>query len=77
LAPHSAWRLDASRETWLLAVGGSARAASFDLRVGDAAFAQSDRVNIRAGERGLSALVAYPGAQTPELLQCLDMETTQ
>ena len=49
LAPNSAWRLEAEQETWLLVVSGSARAGSFDVATGDAIFAQSDRVNIRAG----------------------------
>jgi hypothetical protein len=45
--------------------------------MGDAVFAQSDRVNIRAGTDGLSGLLAYTGGLVPELLQCVDMETTQ
>ena len=77
LSPGSAWRMEAERETWLLAIGGSARAGSFDLVTGDAIFAQSDRVDIRAGEGGLAALVAYTGGSVPELLACVDMETIQ
>ena len=49
LAPNSAWCLEAERETWLLVVSGSARTGSFDVAMGDAVFAQSDRVDIRAG----------------------------
>ena len=77
LAPNSAWSLEAKHETWLLVVSGSARAASFDLTTGDAIFAQSDRVNIRAGGIGLAGLVAYTGRPVPQLLKCVDMETTQ
>jgi mannose-6-phosphate isomerase len=77
LAPNSAWCLEAKQETWLLVVGGSARTASFGVAKGDAVFAQSDRVNIRAGSDGLSGLLAYTGGLVPELLQCVDMETTQ
>ena len=77
LAPNSAWCLEAERETWLLAVGGSGRAGSFDLSAGDAIFAQLDHVNIHAGRDGLAALVAYTGSIVPQLLQCVDMETTQ
>ncbi|MEX0751521.1 MAG: class I mannose-6-phosphate isomerase [Xanthobacteraceae bacterium] len=77
LAPSSVWRLEAKRETWLLVVSGSARAGSFDVTIGDAIFAQSDRVDIRAGTTGLSGLLAYTGDLVPELLQCVDMETTQ
>jgi mannose-6-phosphate isomerase len=77
LAPGSAWRLQAKQETWLLVVSGSARAGSFDIEMGDAVFAQSDHVDIRAGKTGLAGLVAYTGGLAPELLQCADMETIQ
>jgi mannose-6-phosphate isomerase len=77
LAPGSVWCLDAKQETWLLVVSGSAHAASFDIEMGDAVFAQSDRVDIRAGKTGLAGLVAYTGGLVPELLQCADMETIQ
>ena len=77
LAPNSAWRLEAQRETWLLVIRGSARAGSFDVTTGDAIFAQSDRVDICASKAGLTGLVAYAGGLIPELLKCVDMETTQ
>jgi mannose-6-phosphate isomerase len=77
LAPNSAWCLEAKRETWLLVVGGGARTGSFDVAMGDAVFAQSDRVNIRAGAAGLSGLLAYTGGLVPEVLQCVDMEAAQ
>src|SRR3990170_6644778 len=41
LAPNSAWCLEAKHETWLLVVGGSANAGSFELATGGAIFAQS------------------------------------
>ena len=69
--------MDAKRETWLLAIGGSARAGSFDLVTGDAIFAQFDRVDIRPGKGGLVGLVAYTGGLVPELLACADMESIQ
>src|SRR6187455_2861104 len=77
LAPSSAWCLEAKRETWLLVVSGSARTESFDVSMGDAVFAQSDRVNLGAGAGGLSGLLAYTGGLVPELLQHVDMETIQ
>lgn len=77
LAPNSAWCLEAKRETWLLIVSGNAHISSFDVAMGDAVFAQSDRVDIRAGTNGLSGLLAYTGGLLPELLQCADMETIQ
>jgi mannose-6-phosphate isomerase len=77
LLPGSAWSMQAERETWLLAIGGSARAGSFNLVTGDAIFAQSDRIDMRAGEAGLAGLVAYTGGLVPELLACADTETIQ
>jgi mannose-6-phosphate isomerase len=71
LAPGSATRLEADRETWLLVVGGSARAGRFDIAAGDAVFAQSDSVDMRAGAEGMASLVAYTGVggPVPRLLQ--------
>jgi mannose-6-phosphate isomerase len=77
LAPNSAWCLEAARETWLLVIGGGARAGLFDVTRGDAIFAQSDRVDLRPGKDGLTGLVAYAGDLVPKLLTCVDMETTQ
>jgi mannose-6-phosphate isomerase len=72
LAPNSAWCLEAKQETWILFVNGSGRAGSFDVATGDAIFAQSDRVNLRAGTFGLVGLVAYTGlGPVPDLLQRL------
>ena len=72
LAPNSSWCLDADRETWLLVLGGSAIAGSFDVATGDVLFAQSERVDIRAGAVGAVGLVAYTGDRPiPNLLQCL------
>jgi mannose-6-phosphate isomerase len=72
LAPNSAWCLDADRETWLLVLSGDARAGSFDVAKGDAIFAQSDRVALRAGTVGMVGLAAYTGGNpVPELLQRL------
>ena len=70
LAPDSTWWLDAERETWILVLSGSAIAASFVVASGDAIVAQSDRIGIRVGSRGLTGLVAYTGVGTvPNLLQ--------
>ena len=73
LPPNSAWCLEADRETWLLVLSGGARTGSFDVAMGDAVFAQSDRVNIHAGTIGMVGLVAYTGGgQAPHLLQRLE-----
>src|SRR6185312_13885757 len=71
LAAGSAVRLEAERETWLLVVRGSARAGRFDIVAGDAVFAQSDSVDIRAGAQGMASLIAYTGGggPIPRLLQ--------
>jgi mannose-6-phosphate isomerase len=71
LAPGAAIRLEADRETWLLVISGSARAGRFDIAAGDAVFAQSDSVDIRAGAQGMASLVAYTGVggPVPHLLQ--------
>jgi mannose-6-phosphate isomerase len=77
LAPNSTWWLEAKQETWLLVVHGRARVGSFDLAVGDAVFAQSDRVKIRTETVGFAGLVAYTGGLDTALLECADMETIQ
>lgn len=64
LAPNSAWCLDAERETWLLVLGGKAHVGSFDIGIGDAIFAESDRVGIQAGPTGMVCLAAYTGGGT-------------
>jgi len=61
LAPGSVWRLDAPKETWLLAIEGHAQLGSTTLSLGDAVFLQADHADIEAGADGLKALLAYPG----------------
>jgi mannose-6-phosphate isomerase len=61
LAANSSWYLEAERETWLLVLSGSAVAGSFQVALGDALFAQLDRVEIDAGAGGMVGLVAYTG----------------
>jgi mannose-6-phosphate isomerase len=71
LAPGSAVRLEADRETWLLVVSGSGRAGTLDVATGDAVFAQSDSVDLHAGPEGMASLMAYTGVggPVPQLLQ--------
>jgi mannose-6-phosphate isomerase len=72
LAPNSSWYLEAERETWLLVVGGSAIAGTFNIAVGDALFAQSDRIHIHSSVIGITVLAAYTGGGPIEnLLQRL------
>lgn len=59
LPPDSGWLLEAKHETWLLVVKGSARVGTSNIIIGDAIFAQSESVEIRAGPFGMQALVAY------------------
>ena len=73
LPPNSDWRLEADRETWLLVLSGGARTGSFDVAVGDVVFAQSDRVDIRAGTVGMVGLAAYTGGgEAAHLLRRLE-----
>ena len=65
LAPGAAFHLEAEHETWLLVVKGKARAASFEVAMGDTVFAQSDSVNIQAGPNGMTSLVARTHADGP------------
>jgi mannose-6-phosphate isomerase len=70
LAPNSAWRLDAECETWILVLNGNARVGPFDVAIGDAVFAQSDRVGIHVGKTGVVVLAAYKATNPlPHLLQ--------
>jgi mannose-6-phosphate isomerase len=70
LAPGAALSLEAERETWLLVESGSARTGKLGVAIGDAIFAQSDRVNIQAGRDGMACLVAYTsvGGSVPQRL---------
>ena len=79
LEPDSTWRLDASRETWLLILSGRARAGGFDVVKGDAVFAQAERVELRAGEEGVVCLVAYTGrgGPIPQLLRRVEEQSTK
>ena len=70
LAADTTWCLDAERETWILIVGGTAIVGLHPISRGDGLFAKADRINVRAGELGLEALVAYASNQpVPNLLQ--------
>ncbi len=61
LLPGSIWMLDASKETWLLAIEGDAQLGATRLSLGKAVFLQADHADIEAGADGLKALLAYPG----------------
>jgi mannose-6-phosphate isomerase len=69
LAPGSALRLGAERETWLLVVSGNGRAGPFNAVTGDAVFARADSVDIQAGSNGMTFLAASTniGASVPDL----------
>jgi mannose-6-phosphate isomerase len=77
LAPNSLWTVEAKRETWLLIIGGSGRAGSFEVTTGDAIFALSDRFDILADTHGLVALMAYTGGVLPQMLKSVDRKTVQ
>ena len=70
LAPRSAWRLEAQRETWVLVTAGDGRVGSIDVSMGDAVFVQLDSAYIHTGANGMSLLAAYTtGGPVPGLLQ--------
>jgi mannose-6-phosphate isomerase len=49
LAPDSVWRIEASQETSLLVLAGSAGIDSLELTAGEAIIAESDRIEIHVG----------------------------
>ena len=61
LLPGSVWTIEVQREAWLLAIGGSAQIGSLEIGPGEAIFAEADRADIRVGDLGLKALLAYVG----------------
>jgi mannose-6-phosphate isomerase len=61
LQANSNWTLEADRETWILVIEGRARIGLINASVGDAVFAEADRVGIEVGPDGTSCLIAYPG----------------
>lgn len=73
LPPHSRWRLEAERETWLLFLRGETLAGPFEVAMGDAVFAEADRVDIRTGPDGAAFLAAYAAATPiPNFLRRLE-----
>ncbi len=74
LEPDSSWHLDATRETWILILHGSARAGAIEVVKGEAVFAEAERIGLRAGEMGAVCLVAYTGrgGPSPHLLQRIE-----
>ncbi len=61
LPANSIWALNADQETWILVIAGHARIGLANASVGDAVFAEADRVGIEVGPDGMSGLMAYPG----------------
>ncbi|HLX16409.1 MAG TPA: class I mannose-6-phosphate isomerase [Bradyrhizobium sp.] len=61
LPANSTWSLNATQETWILAIEGHARVGLTNMTVGDAVFAETDRVGIDVESDRMSALLAYPG----------------
>ena len=65
LPANSIRRLIAGPETWLFVLRGNGEASSHALARGDVVFAQSDVVEIHAGDTGMECLVAYAGQAGP------------
>lgn len=71
LLPGTTWRMEAARETWLLALSGAATIRSGEITAGSAVFATFDQFEIRIGDAPLTCLVAYVGDVTRDLLHPL------
>jgi mannose-6-phosphate isomerase len=68
LPPSSIWRADIERETWFLVLRGGAQMGQLGVTVGDAVFAEFDRIEIDTGLDGLVCLVAHTGAGVAPVL---------
>lgn len=78
LPPNSNWRLDAEQETWVLVIEGHVQVELMNAFVGEAVFVEADRTDLKVGNRGLKALVAYPGPRPkPNLLQKRDHQNSK
>jgi mannose-6-phosphate isomerase len=75
LPAKSKWTLNADRETWIVVIEGCARIGSIGASVGDAVFAEADRVEIEVGSEGMNCLIAYPGPN-PIIALLQDLEST-
>jgi mannose-6-phosphate isomerase len=74
LPANARWELLAERETWALVIAGAANIGSMEAGIGDAFFVDADRVDIKVGKNGLTALLAYAdSAPEPGLLCDLDV----
>jgi len=59
LPASSTWALEASCESWVLALSGSGRVNGGTISIGEAFSAREDNATFHTGPSGLSALVAY------------------
>ena len=59
LPSGATWRLAAKHETWIVMLSGAALVGQFELRGGQAIFANDADVAICPGEQGMSCLIAY------------------
>lgn len=78
LPPHSRWRLEAQRETWLLFLSGETVAGPFGVATGDAVYAAADHVDVQTGPSGSSFLAAYAATTpVPNFLHRLEVPSRQ
>ncbi len=68
LADTARWTLRAGQETWILVLDGDATIGPATVSIGEAIFANDGRGDIRAGAKGLTALVAYAASAPIESL---------
>ena len=72
LAAGTTWRVEAEKETWIFCLAGRACCGAVELCPGEAVYAMADRVDVRVGSEGITALVAYSASRpVPNLLQRL------
>ncbi|WP_144299855.1 class I mannose-6-phosphate isomerase [Elioraea rosea] len=61
--PDCATVLDAPGETWILVLEGEAELGPVRAARGDAIYVEAERANLAAGNKGLTALIAYGGPE--------------
>ncbi len=71
LTPNTIWRIEATREMWLLVLSGEATIRSNEIAAGGAVFATFGQVDVHVGGAPLTCLVAYVGEVARTLLRFL------
>lgn len=67
LPPLTSRNIQITGESWILVISGEATIRDIQATVGDSVYAVDDRLCVRAGSAGMTALIAYVGA-SPEIV---------